>query len=78
MALDREIEVGAGHPGAIVGDANEPPSAAVGRDLDPGGAGVERVLDQFLDHARRTLDHLAGGDAVDRGLGKLADGHLRA
>ena len=29
------------------------------------GAGVERVLDQLLDHARRTLDHLAGGDAIN-------------
>ena len=41
----------------------------------PRGAGVERVLDQFLDHARRALDHFAGGDAVDHGFGKLADGH---
>ena len=66
MALDREIEVGARHAGAVVGDADEPAAAAVGRDLDPRGAGVERVLDQFLDHARRALDHLAGGDAVDQ------------
>ena len=39
-------------------------------------AGVERVLDQFLDDARRPLDHLAGGDAVDDAFGQLADGHL--
>ena len=38
-------------------------------------AGVERVLDQLLDDARRPLDHLAGGDAVDGGFGQLADGH---
>ena len=38
-------------------------------------AGVERVLDQLLHRARRPLDHLAGGDAVDDGLGKLANGH---
>ena len=55
MALDREIEVGARHPGPIVGNANEPPPAAVGRDLDPGGAGIKRILDQFLDHARRAF-----------------------
>ena len=39
------------------------------------GAGVEGVLDQFLDDARRPLDDLAGGDLVDHGFGKLADGH---
>ena len=66
VALDREREVGARHAGAVVGNADQPAPAAVGRDLDPRGAGVERVLDQFLDHARRALDHLAGGDAVDQ------------
>ena len=58
-------------------DANEPPAAAVGEHVDAARAGIERVLDQLLDHARRTLDHLAGGDAVDDGFGKLADGHGR-
>jgi hypothetical protein len=75
VALDREIEVGAGHSRSVVGDADQPPPAAVGCDLDPGRAGVERVLDEFLDHARRALDHLACGDAVDRGFRELADGH---
>jgi hypothetical protein len=28
-------------------------------------AGVDRVLHQFLDHARGTFDHPAGGDTVD-------------
>ena len=49
--------------------------AAGGGDLDARRAGVERVLDQFLDHARRTLDDLAGGDLVDHRFGKLANGH---
>ena len=77
MALDREREVGARHAAAVVGDADQAAAAAVGHDLDPRRAGVERVLDQFLDHARRPLDHLAGGDAVDDGLAELADGHDR-
>ena len=38
-------------------------------------AGVERVFDELLHDARRPLDHLAGGDAVDGGFGQLADGH---
>ena len=32
-----------------------------------------RVLDQLLDRRRRTLDDLAGGDAVDEGGRELAD-----
>ncbi len=65
VALDRQRQIGAGHAAAVVGDADQPPAAAVGEDLDPARAGVDRVLDQLLDHARRPLDHLAGGDAVD-------------
>ena len=65
------------HALAVVGDADEPAAAAVGEHVDAARAGIERVLDQLLHHARRTLDHLAGGDAVDEGFGKLADGHRR-
>ena len=75
MAIDREREIGCGHAAAVVGDADPPPAAAIGEDVDPAGAGVDRVLDQFLDHARGTFDHLAGGDAVDDLFGELADGH---
>ena len=75
VALDREREVVARHARAVVADADQPPAAAVGDDIDAGRAGVERVLDQLLDDARRPLDHLAGGDAVDDGFGELADGH---
>ena len=77
MALDGELEVRARHAFAVVGDADQPPPAAVGENVDAAAAGVERVLDQLLDHARRPLDHLAGGDAVDDGFGQLADGHGR-
>ena len=76
MAFDRQFEVGACHAGAVVGDADQSPAAAIGQHLDAARTGIERVLDQFLDHARRTLDHLAGGDAVDDGFRQLADGHF--
>ena len=66
----------AGHAGAVVADADQPAAAAVGDDLDARRAGVERVLDEFLDHARRTLHHLARRDAVDDGFGELAYGHV--
>ena len=75
MALDGECQIGARHALAVVGDADQPAAAAVGEHVDAPRAGVERVLDQFLDHARRPLDHLAGGDAVDDRFGQLADGH---
>ena len=75
MAFDREREVFRGHAAAVVGDADPAPAAAVGEDVDPARAGIDGVLDEFLDHARRTLDHLAGGDAVDDLLWQLADGH---
>src|SRR5258708_38416056 len=64
-----------GHAAAVVGDADPPPAAAVGEDVDPAGAGVDGVLDQLLDHAGRTFDHLACGDAVDDLFGELTDGH---
>jgi hypothetical protein len=75
VAINGQRQIGARHALAVVGDADQPAAAAVGEHVDAMGAGVERVLDQFLDHARRPLDHLAGGDAVDHGLGQLADGH---
>ena len=77
VALHRQSEVVARHAGAVVGHADQPPAAGLGRHLDAPRAGVERVLHQFLDGAGGTLDHLAGGDAVDDGFGELADGHER-
>src|SRR5262249_19082457 len=61
--------------GAVVAAADHPPAAAVGHDLDAGRAGIERVFHEFLDHARRTLHHLARRDAVDDAFGELAYGH---
>ena len=75
MTLDRQRQVIAGNPAAVIGDPDERHSARRGRHLDTVGAGIERVLDQFLDHARRPLDHLAGGDAVDHVLAEAADRH---
>src|SRR5947208_12753022 len=75
MALDCQYQVRARHAGAVIGDADEPPTAAVGDDLDALRARIERVFGELLHHAGRTLDHFAGGDAVDDGFGKLANGH---
>ncbi len=75
MAVDGQRKIGRRHAAAVVGDADPPPPAAIGEDVDPAGAGVDGVLDQFLDHARGTFDHFAGGDAVDDLFGELSDGH---
>ena len=77
MALDRERQIGPRHALAVVRDADEPAAAAIGEHVDAARAGIERVLDELLHDARRALHHLAGGDAVDDGLGELADGHRR-
>jgi hypothetical protein len=53
------------HPAAVVHDAHQPHAPLLERHRDPRRAGIESVLEQFLDDARRSLDHLAGGDAVD-------------
>ena len=73
VPLHGERQIGGAHAAAVVGDADEREAAGRRHHLDVAGAGVERVLDQLLDHARRPLDHLAGGDAVD-GLGARAGG----
>jgi hypothetical protein len=75
VAVDGKREIAMRHAAAVVGDADPPPTAAIGKDVDPAGAGVDGVFDEFLDHARGTFDHLAGGDAVDDLFGELADGH---
>jgi len=77
VALHRQHQVVAAHAAAVVGHRDAPPTAALGDHVDAGGTGVESVLHQLLHDAGGTLDDLAGGDAVDDGLGELPDGHGR-
>ena len=51
----------------IVHHADELGAALLDVDIDPRAAGIDRVLQQFLDHTRRPLNHLAGGDFRDNG-----------
>jgi hypothetical protein len=69
VALDREFKIGACHTLAVVGHPDHPPASAVCEYINAMSASVERILDQFLHDARRPLDHLAGCDAIDDGLG---------
>ena len=62
---------------AVVAHADQAAAAALQLHLDARGAGVERVLHQLLDHGRRPLDHLAGGDLIDECIGKKLNGQGR-
>ena len=75
MALDREFELVARHPGTVVGNRDQALPAVAQHDLDPGGAGIDGVFDELLDRRSRALDDLAGGDAVDDNGRQLADLH---
>ena len=61
---------------AVVDDPDPLAAALLDLDVDPSGQCVDAVLQQFLDHARRPLDHLARGDLVDDpGVELLDAGH---
>ena len=62
----------------VVADADQAGAALLQVDVHPPGTGIQRVFDQLLDHRRRALDHLAGGDLVDQGVGERADLHSGA
>ncbi len=75
MPFHGKPEVVRTHAPSVVHDADEAPAARIDRHLDGGGARVDGVLDEFLDRRRRTLDHLARGDTVDKDGIEAADGH---
>jgi hypothetical protein len=62
VARQRERQLLGRDAAAVVGDGDALDAAFLQPDGDLGGAGVERVFQQLLDHGRRPLDHLAGGD----------------
>ena len=78
VALDRQRKLVRAHAVAVVGDRDQRSAAVRQRHVDTRRAGVDGVLDQFLDHRRRTFDHLAGGDAVDQTVGQAAQSHALA
>ena len=70
MPRQRQSQVGRIDADAIVRDADQPAAAALEFNLDAPRARIQRVFDQLLDHGSRALDHLAGGDLVDQGIGQ--------
>ncbi len=62
-----------GDSAAVVRHANQLQPALLNRHVDPPGAGIDRVFHQFLDDARRPLDHLAGGNLIHDARRQLAN-----
>ena len=73
VALEREVEVVAGHPRPVVGHADELAPRVLQLHGDGARAGVDGVFHQLLDHGGRALDDLARGDLVDELLGEATD-----
>jgi hypothetical protein len=73
VAGQRERQLLGRDAAAIVGDRDAFDAAFLEADGDLGGAGVERVFQQFLDHRRRPLDHLAGGNLRNQLVGEGLD-----
>ena len=78
MPGERERELVACDPDAVVHDADQPRAAALDLDADRARTRVERVLDELLDDGGRPLDDLAGGDLIDELGRKDLDGQRRA
>ena len=60
---------------AVIDDPHHFQSALAHRNVDARGTRVDGILHQFLDHAGRPFDDLAGGDFVDQGRREEVDGH---
>jgi hypothetical protein len=75
VALHRQRQFGGVDAAAIVADPDQADAAVLQVDVDAARAGIQSVLDQLLDHGRGPFHDFAGGNLVDEGVGKLADGH---
>ncbi len=67
----------AAHPRSIIGYADPGPTAVLGSNLDTARTRIERILQQLLHHRRRPLDHFAGGDLIDDGVGENSNARHR-
>jgi hypothetical protein len=72
MAFEGQGHLGRAHAAAVVDHFKPANSPFEQADGYAGGACVNGVLDQLLESARRALDHLARGDAVDEMFGQAA------
>src|SRR5512144_2518978 len=61
------------HANAVVRNTDEPTTGLLDFDENLAGARVDGIFDQFLDHGRGSLHHLAGGDLVHDMIWKYFD-----
>ena len=66
------------YPHAVVANAAQPGATLLHLHEDPSCARVEAVLQQFLDHRRRALHHLARGNLVDQVVRQQLNSHRMA
>ena len=77
MPLHRQREILPRHAAAVIPHLDETAPAVAEDGFHLSRPGIERIFHQLLDHGRRPLHHLTGGDAVDEGFGQTTDGHGR-
>ena len=65
------------HPAAVIGYNDAVAARILQLDHDAARTGIEGILHQFLDHRRRPLHHLTGGDLVGHVFGQPADHGFR-
>ena len=75
MPLNRQFKIFPRHAFAVVGNRNQRLAAVHQRYFNRRRAGVNGVFNQFFDHRGGTLDHFAGGNLVNQGIGQDADSH---
>ena len=61
----------------IITHANQACAALLDIDFDASRPRIQAVFDQFLDHRRRSFDHLAGSDLIDQFGGQGTDARHR-
>ena len=77
MAFERQGDLVSPHAAAIVGHFDQIEAALPQPHGDLCCPRINGILDQFLERGCRTLDHFAGGDAVDETLRQAANmGHV--
>ena len=73
VPLEGQQRIVAQHPAAIVGDPDQPPSAAFHLDAQHCGAGVQRIFQQLFHYRSGPFHHLARRDLVGHLIGKHAN-----
>jgi hypothetical protein len=70
VTFESEQSVISVHSTSVVADSDKAAATVRQFDLNPRRARIEAILDQLLDNRRRSLHHLACGDAIDQVVGK--------